>query len=57
MGTIFRVTASGELTTIYSFNGSDGMYPQGSLTAGSDGNLYGTPYLGGTGAGWARCTN
>jgi uncharacterized repeat protein (TIGR03803 family) len=52
LGTVFRITRDGELTTLYSFSGIDGQNPQGSLTQGSDLNLYGTTYLGGTGAGW-----
>jgi uncharacterized repeat protein (TIGR03803 family) len=46
-GTVFRITASGKLTTLYSFNGTDGAYPQGSLVQGSDGNFYGTTEQGG----------
>src|SRR5215472_12076832 len=52
-GTIFEITPSGTLTTLYSFcsQGSfpdcpDGASPNG-LVLGSDGNLYGTAYLGG----------
>jgi uncharacterized repeat protein (TIGR03803 family) len=52
LGTVFKITPDGELTTVYSFSGGDGQYPQGSLTQGSDRNLYGTTYSGGTGAGW-----
>jgi uncharacterized repeat protein (TIGR03803 family) len=41
-GTIFRVTPSGSLATLYSFaNGDDGSYPVAPLTLGADGNLYG----------------
>jgi uncharacterized repeat protein (TIGR03803 family) len=39
-GTIFKMTPSGTLTTIYSFSGSDGLNP-GPLVQGSDGNFYG----------------
>jgi uncharacterized repeat protein (TIGR03803 family) len=41
MGTIFRVTTNGTLTTLVSFNGTNGMGPN-ALTLGSDGNFYGT---------------
>ncbi len=41
-GTVFKITPSGTLTTLYSFTGgSDGYLPSG-LVQGSDGNLYGT---------------
>ena len=46
-GTIFRITAEGTLTTLYSFGGSDGEYPIASLLQGVDGDLYGTTDLGG----------
>lgn len=39
-GTIFKVTPGGALTTLYSFNGVDGIFPQ-TLVLGSDGNFYG----------------
>lgn len=40
-GTIYRITASGMLTTLYRFTGADGRGPQG-LAPGTDGVLYGT---------------
>jgi uncharacterized repeat protein (TIGR03803 family) len=50
-GTVFRITPDGTETVLYSFAGgsSDGEYPQAGLIQGSDGNLYGTTYAGGTG--------
>jgi len=40
-GTIFKVTMTGALTTLYSFtNGTDGANP-GNIVEGADGNLYG----------------
>ncbi|MFN2622535.1 MAG: choice-of-anchor tandem repeat GloVer-containing protein [Chthoniobacterales bacterium] len=40
-GTIFKITAGGVLTTLYSFTGSsDGANP-GNIVEGADGNLYG----------------
>ena len=43
-GTIFKITPAGELTTLYHFGEAedDGTRPQGGLTKGSDGSLYGT---------------
>ena len=50
-GTIFKITATGKLTTIYSFcsqlNCADGKFPLGSLLLANDGNLYGTTNQGG----------
>jgi uncharacterized repeat protein (TIGR03803 family) len=55
-GTIFSVTPTGVLTTLYSFcaqaNCADGAAPQGGLTQGADGRFYGTTSSGGpSGAG------
>ena len=43
-GTVFRITPTGTLTTIYRFSGSgpDEGNPLAALIQGSDGNLYGT---------------
>jgi uncharacterized repeat protein (TIGR03803 family) len=49
-GTIFKITPSGSLVTIHNFEGNDGAYPYGGLVQGSDGNLYGTTYSGGSGS-------
>ena len=50
-GTVFKVTPSGTETVVYSFaGGSDGEYPYAGVIQGSDGNLYGTTYQGGTAA-------
>jgi uncharacterized repeat protein (TIGR03803 family) len=46
-GTVFRITPSGNVTNLYSFTGSDGAFPEGTLVMGSDGNFYGTTYQGG----------
>jgi len=52
-GTIFKITATGALTTLYSFNGgNDGSNPEAALVQGSDGAFYGTTFSGGkSGAG------
>ena len=53
-GTVFRITPSGELTTLYRFCAqsgcSDGNVPEGGLILAKDGNLYGTTLWGGTNA-------
>jgi len=50
-GTIFKITSSGVLTTLYNFCSDsgceDGAYPEGTLALGSDGNFYGTTLHGG----------
>lgn len=45
-GTIFKITPSGTLTTLYSFDGYDGSAPSGTLVQASDGNFYGTTQSG-----------
>jgi uncharacterized repeat protein (TIGR03803 family) len=47
-GEVFKVTASGQLTVIYSFDGTHGGEPYGPLVQGSDGNFYGTTLVGGS---------
>jgi uncharacterized repeat protein (TIGR03803 family) len=46
-GTVFKLTTNGVLTTLFSFNGTNGLFPQAGLVQGSDGNLYGTTSSGG----------
>ena len=54
LGTVYRITTSGVLTMIYSFDiGGGGIDPEGELIEGSDGNLYGTTSSGGPGVGSA----
>jgi uncharacterized repeat protein (TIGR03803 family) len=45
-GTIFKISANGALTTLYTLNYTDGAYPLAGLIQGSDGNFYGTTYTG-----------
>jgi uncharacterized repeat protein (TIGR03803 family) len=47
-GTVFKVTANGSLTTMHSFDGTDGQWPEAGLVEGLDGNFYGTTYFDGT---------
>jgi uncharacterized repeat protein (TIGR03803 family) len=46
-GTIFQITSSGKLTTLHSFDNTDGWLPAGGLVQASDGNFYGTALYGG----------
>jgi uncharacterized repeat protein (TIGR03803 family) len=54
-GTVFKITRSGTLTTLYSFCSQlndrgwciDGALPAGSLTRAENGDFYGTTYFGG----------
>jgi uncharacterized repeat protein (TIGR03803 family) len=51
-GTVFSITSTGTLTTLYSFCSqsecTDGAYPFVGLIQGTDGKFYGTTYGGGT---------
>ncbi len=50
-GTVFEITPTGKITTLYSFsNKSDGAAPYGGVIQTADGTLYGTTSGGGTGA-------
>lgn len=48
-GTIFQISAAGELSTLVSFDGVNGAAPRAGLTSDSHGNLYGTTSMGGNG--------
>jgi uncharacterized repeat protein (TIGR03803 family) len=48
-GTVFKITPTGVLTTLVSFNGANGNSPQAPLVQGSDSNFYGTTEYGGAG--------
>lgn len=51
LGTVFKITPTGILTTIYSFcsqtNCTDGTSPYAEVVLGIDGNFYGTTFYGG----------
>ena len=47
-GIVFRITPSGKLTSLHSFTGPDGQFPDGSIIQANDGNFYGTTRGGGT---------
>jgi uncharacterized repeat protein (TIGR03803 family) len=50
-GTVFQITSSGVLITLYNFcsqsDCTDGFFPFAGLVQGTDGNFYGTTYNGG----------
>jgi uncharacterized repeat protein (TIGR03803 family) len=48
-GIVYKVTPSGQFTTLYVFDGTHGQRPFAPLVQGTDGNLYGTTFLGGAG--------
>ena len=47
-GTVYKVSATGKLTLLHIFVGSEGALPVGSVIRDTNGNLYGTAFLGGT---------
>lgn len=48
-GTLFKITKAGVFTVLRHLNGTtDGGYPQGDIIQGSDGNIYGSCYSGGS---------
>jgi uncharacterized repeat protein (TIGR03803 family) len=47
-GTVFKITPHGTLTTLHTFEGTDGASPEGALVEGIDGNFYGTTAYGGS---------
>jgi uncharacterized repeat protein (TIGR03803 family) len=49
LGTLFSITNSGALNTLYSFAGIDGSNPFGTLVQATDGDFYGTTMAGGPG--------
>jgi uncharacterized repeat protein (TIGR03803 family) len=46
-GTVFKITPSGALTTLHSFDYTDGEYASAALVQATDGNFYGTTEAGG----------
>jgi uncharacterized repeat protein (TIGR03803 family) len=50
-GTVFKITPAGTLTTLHSFDVTEGAFPQAALVQATDGNFYGTTYSGGGGLG------
>ena len=57
IGTVFRITPDGQFQSLFAFlSSSEGSYPYAALIQASDGNFYGTTYLGGVGSGGQRGT-
>jgi uncharacterized repeat protein (TIGR03803 family) len=55
-GTIFKITASGTFSLVYTLTGgTDGEFPTGNMIFDSQGNLYGTTF--GTGANYCNPPN
>jgi uncharacterized repeat protein (TIGR03803 family) len=48
-GTVFQISPSGTLTTLVSFNGTNGYQSEAGLVQGTDGNFYGATKQGGPG--------
>jgi uncharacterized repeat protein (TIGR03803 family) len=46
-GTVFKITPGGTLTTLHSFDSTDGAFPVGTLLHATNGDLYGTTEYGG----------
>ncbi len=47
-GTVFKISPSGTLATLHSFDSTDGYQPSGVLVQATNGNFYGTTAYGGT---------
>ncbi len=46
-GTVFKMTPGGTLTTLHSFDSTDGAEPLAGLVQAANGDFYGTTYIGG----------
>jgi uncharacterized repeat protein (TIGR03803 family) len=46
-GTIFKITSGGTLTTVHSFNWTDGAHPSGGIMQATNGEFYGSALGGG----------
>jgi uncharacterized repeat protein (TIGR03803 family) len=47
-GVVYKITPSGEFTTLHTFDGPHGLHADAPLVQGSNGDFYGTSYWGGT---------
>jgi uncharacterized repeat protein (TIGR03803 family) len=50
-GTVFQLTPTGTLTTLHTFDSSDGAWPQAPMMQATNGNFYGTTSIGAAGDG------
>jgi uncharacterized repeat protein (TIGR03803 family) len=49
VGTVWRIATDGtDFSVLHEFNGDNGAHPEGTLTVGADGMLYGTTAVGGS---------
>jgi uncharacterized repeat protein (TIGR03803 family) len=55
LGTLFKMSPQGKLTTLFRFNGPNGYYPTASLIQATDGSFYGTTLFGGTNSIASNC--
>ena len=55
-GTVFKTDATGNVTTLHSFDNADGAAPHGALIRATDGNFYGTTQRFGGAATSAPCS-
>ena len=51
-GTVFKITPAGALTTLHSFDSTDGANPNAGLVQAADGSFYGTTTYGGANGDW-----
>jgi uncharacterized repeat protein (TIGR03803 family) len=51
-GTVFKISLSGNLNTLYNFDLTHGANPISALVQANDGNFYGTTYAGGASSGY-----
>ena len=56
-GTVFQITPAGTLTTLHSFDSTDGAHPFAGLIQASDGNFYGTTRFGGAYSNSISCSD
>ena len=48
VGTVYKISKSGQFILVHSFDGTDGKYPYGSFAQNAEGTIFGTALNGGT---------